>query len=152
VTGYIEQFGQADDLREFLEEFRTDVDSSTTFETVSIAGGVNPQGDDVAGVEAVSPMPPPISLLISLTDVALLQNLDLQYTIGIAPGVPVQFVSVGKSGTGNGFLDTITTMIAQEEVPEVVTTSYGLDEDDVGADVAEYVPMLNEGNPDQYSR
>ncbi|KAH7102680.1 subtilisin-like protein [Auriculariales sp. MPI-PUGE-AT-0066] len=116
VTGYIDQFGQTDDLKQFLQQFRKDVDANTGFKTVSIAGGENPQGNDVAGVEA---------------------NLDLQYTIGVSPGVPVQFVTVGKSGTGNGFLDTITSMIAAETVPEVVTTSYGQGEVDIDKDTAE---------------
>ena len=66
----------------------------------------------------------------------------LRYTIGVTPGIPVQFVTVGKTGTGNGFLDTITTMIAQPNVPEVVTTSYGQIEEDVDVDVAEYVSRI----------
>ncbi|KZV95297.1 family S53 protease-like protein [Exidia glandulosa HHB12029] len=116
VTAYINQFGQKSDLRSFLQQFRPDIDDSNTgFNTQSIDGGVNPQGSGSAGVEA---------------------NLDLQYTIGLATGVPTTFITVGNQGR-NGFLDTITQLLASDSPPQVLTTSYGQSEDDVAPQDAE---------------
>ncbi|KZV80791.1 subtilisin-like protein [Exidia glandulosa HHB12029] len=116
VTAYINQFGQKSDLRSFLQQFRPDIDDANTgFNTQSIDGGVNPQGSGSAGVEA---------------------NLDLQYTIGLATGVPTTFITVGNQGR-NGFLDTITQLLASDSPPQVLTTSYGQSEDDVAPQDAE---------------
>lgn len=38
----------------FLTQFRTDIDSSTTYTLETLDGGSNPQGSGQAGVEAVS--------------------------------------------------------------------------------------------------
>ncbi|EJD51478.1 subtilisin-like protein [Auricularia subglabra TFB-10046 SS5] len=114
VTAYINQFGQQADLSSFLRQFRPDINPNTSFRTESINGGQNPQSPAQAGVEA---------------------NLDLQYTIGVATGVPATFITVGNRG--NGFLDTIQELLDQDSPPQVLTTSYGQDEDDVGQDVAE---------------
>jgi len=57
------------------------------------------------------------------------QNLDIQYTVGVATGVPVTFVSVGdnyQDGDDNGFLDIINALLGQSAPPQVLTTSYGL--------------------------
>ncbi len=54
VTGYIQQYANEDDLESFLDEFRPDTDSSTTFTTSTIDGGSNTQDPSEAGVEAVS--------------------------------------------------------------------------------------------------
>jgi tripeptidyl-peptidase I len=73
----------------FLEKYRADISSSTTFTTVEIDGGKNPQTLDDAGTEA---------------------DLDVEYTIGLATGVPVSFLSVGddyQDGDLDGFLDTV---------------------------------------------
>jgi tripeptidyl-peptidase-1 len=54
--------------------------------------------------------------------------LDIQYTVGLATGVPVTFVSVGentKDGADEGFLDIINALIAETAPPQVLTTSYG---------------------------
>lgn len=50
--------------------------------------------------------------------------------LGIATGVPVTLVAVGdayKDGDDQGFLDIITTLLAETSPPLVLTTSYGLD-------------------------
>jgi tripeptidyl-peptidase-1 len=54
--------------------------------------------------------------------------LDIQYTVGVASGVPVTFISVGNNvqdGALLGFLDTINALLAENSPPQVLTTSYG---------------------------
>ncbi|EJD36853.1 subtilisin-like protein [Auricularia subglabra TFB-10046 SS5] len=116
VTGYIGQFAQSKDLRAFLEQFRPDIDPKTTFDVQTLDGGVNPQGNSQAGIEA---------------------NLDVQYTVGVATGVPTTFVSVGEDGPQDSFLDTITALIDADAPPQVMTTSYGEGESDAGPDLAD---------------
>lgn len=58
------------------------------------------------------------------------QNLDIQYTVGIATNVPVTFIQIGGSnqdGEDGGYLDIINALLAEPSPPSVVTTSYGFD-------------------------
>ena len=66
-----------------------------------------------------------------------MQNLDTQYTIGLATNVPVTFISVGEdvANTTNGddefaevLLDTALYMLGLPNPPQVMTTSYGDEE------------------------
>ncbi|KAJ6516949.1 family S53 protease-like protein [Mycena vitilis] len=119
VSGFIEQWANQADLKQFLTAFRTDISSSTTFTLQTLDGGVNTQTRADAGIEA---------------------NLDTQYTIGVATGVPITFISVGESNSDgvDGFLDIITTLTkeATGTRPNVLTTSYGFDESDLSRSVA----------------
>ena len=67
-----------------------------------------------------------------------LQNLDVQYTIGVASGVPTVFISVGDDSTDGvfGFLDTANHLLAETTPPHVMTTSYGSDESDISRSLA----------------
>ncbi|KAJ7779427.1 family S53 protease-like protein [Mycena maculata] len=114
VSGFILQWANEADLKEFLTDFRTDISSSTTFTLQTLDGGENvqtPRAD--AGIEA---------------------DLDTQYTIGIATGVPVTFISVGEDGSDglDGFMDQITTLIGEADGtrPNVLTTSYSFQAED----------------------
>lgn len=72
----------------------------------------------------------------------ILQNLDIQYTIGIATGVPTVFYSVGENfqdGDLEGFLDITNALLADSAPPSVVTTSYGSDEKTISRSLAMYV-------------
>ncbi|KZP17031.1 family S53 protease [Athelia psychrophila] len=103
-----DQYANKADLADFLTEYRTDMSSATTFALTTLDGGSNSQNASMAGTEA---------------------NLDIQYTVGIATGVPVTLVAVGdtfQDGDNQGFLDTITTLLAETSPPLVLTTSYGL--------------------------
>ncbi|KAK7050590.1 family S53 protease [Favolaschia claudopus] len=118
VSGFIEQFANKADLTSFLKKFRTDISSSTTFALQTLDGGSNPQSASQAGVEA---------------------NLDIQYTVGVATGVPVVFVSVGEDfndGDLEGFLDIVNFLSAEDQVPQVMTTSYGENETDMSKALA----------------
>ncbi|OCH90805.1 family S53 protease [Obba rivulosa] len=109
VSGFIEEFANQADLKEFLENFRPDISSSTTFTVADVDGGSNPQSRDEAGLEA---------------------NLDTQYTVGIATGVPNVFISVGEDNTDgiDGFLDEINFLLGESPPPQVLSTSYSFNE------------------------
>ena len=71
--------------------------SSTAFSLKTLDDGENPQDPSQSGDEAVSQNPNPthcICLPIVLTHNA--QTLDIQYTVGLATGVPTTFISVGN--------------------------------------------------------
>lgn len=107
VSGFIEQFANQADLTQFLTEQRPEI-ANATFHTQIIDGGSNSQDRDQAGVEA---------------------NLDIQYTMGLATNVPTTFISVGEVNHDDyaGFLDIIQH-IGNESSPQVLSTSYGFDE------------------------
>lgn len=67
-----------------------------------------------------------------------MQNLDIQYTVGVATGVPITFISVGPDNTDgiDGFLDIINTLIKESNPPTVLTTSYGFNEPDLPSNLA----------------
>ncbi|KAK6974930.1 family S53 protease-like protein [Favolaschia claudopus] len=117
VTGYVEEWAEVDDLQAFLAQFRPDLPSNKTFVTTLLDGGSNPQGPGIAGFEA---------------------TLDVQYAAGIASGVPLQFLSVGTflSDFPTSVLDTTTFLASAAQLPTVVTSSYGLNEDFFGASLA----------------
>ncbi|KAF7365748.1 Family S53 protease [Mycena venus] len=124
VSGFIEQYANKADLTSFLKKFRTDISSSTTFTLQTLDGGSDPQTASKAGVEA---------------------NLDIQYTVGVATGVPVFFVSVGENfqdGDLEGFLDIVNFLLGEENVPLVMTTSYGQNENTISKSLALYALSL----------
>ena len=105
----------------FLTNFRPDINPNTTFSLQALDGGSNSQEPGEAGVEA---------------------NLDTQIAVGMATGIPVTFISVGLNNTDgdlDGFLDFIHFLLSQEHIPRVLTTSYGQNEEDVSAALAQYL-------------
>ncbi|KAI0081293.1 subtilisin-like protein [Panus rudis PR-1116 ss-1] len=118
VSGFIEQFANQQDLRTFLTNLRPDLNPATTFTLQTLDGGQNPQAISQAGIEA---------------------NLDIQYTIGVATGVPTVFISVGEQfhdGGLEGFLDIINFLLGESNPPQVLTTSYGQNENTVSSNLA----------------
>lgn len=108
------------DLKGFLKAYRPDMSSSTGFTVTSVDGGNNTdQNGYDAGVEA---------------------NLDIQYTVGMATGVPVDFITIGtdyQDGDDSGFLDVINKLLSEPSPPLVVTTSYGFNQEtDLSADLS----------------
>ena len=70
---------------------------------------------------------------------AVPQNLDIQYTVGIATGVPTVFISVGENfqdGDLEGFLDVVNFLLDEDAPPTVMTTSYGQDESTISRNLA----------------
>ena len=74
------------------------------------------------------------------------QSLDIQYTVGIATSVPTTFYSNGNP-FADGFIDTVNFLLAQDELPLVLTTSYGFNEPDFegSEDLAKYVSVASLG-------
>ncbi|EJD45534.1 family S53 protease-like protein [Auricularia subglabra TFB-10046 SS5] len=110
ITGFNEQYASQADLTQFLTQYRPDI-ANATFTTVLVDGGQNPQDGDSAGTEA---------------------NMDMQYAVGIATGVPVSFVSVGPTNGDSlfGFLDVVLYLLQLDNPPQVISTSYLFDERD----------------------
>ncbi|KAJ7689567.1 subtilisin-like protein [Mycena rosella] len=110
VAGFINQFARRADLSNFLQSFRPDMSATTTFMTQKLDDGRNRQNASLAGIEA---------------------NLDIQYTVGIATNVPISFVSVGNTfedGGLQGFLDIVNFLLDEDDIPQVMSTSYGNNE------------------------
>ncbi|THG98674.1 hypothetical protein EW026_g3567 [Hermanssonia centrifuga] len=118
VAGFINQYANKKDLKTFLHANRPDMADTTEFLLQTIDGGTNLQLPELAGVEA---------------------NLDTQYTVGIATGVPVAFISVGQlnqDGALEGFLDIINFLLKEDDPPHVLTTSYGQNENTISSALA----------------
>ncbi|KAJ6548429.1 family S53 protease [Mycena capillaripes] len=118
VSAYDNEFANFNDLKQFLAEYRPDLPATTKFDVELLDGGSNTQITGFAGVEA---------------------SLDIEYTVGVASGVPVKFISVGplNNDTVSGFLDQINALISDPSRPTVLTTSYGADEEDMTLPVAQ---------------
>lgn len=81
----------------------------------SVDGGIDPQDISKAGLEAVR------VFVVLGCDSFVSKNLDIQYTVGIATGVPVLFISVGnrtRDGIG-GWIDAFDFLSAQQHPPQV---------------------------------
>lgn len=93
--------------------------SNTTFAFESIDGGTNPQGRDKAAPEAVRELISNQQYCVVLNSKH--QNLDIQYTVGLATGVPVTFFSVGNDTTDDslGFLDIVDHLMNKTSPPQV---------------------------------
>ncbi|KZT03394.1 family S53 protease-like protein [Laetiporus sulphureus 93-53] len=115
VTGYDDEYPSTTDLQNFLENYRTDISSSTTYTVVELDDGSYDPSDP--GDEA---------------------DLDIQYTVGLATDVPVTFISVGESANDGvyGFLDTANYILDLSNPPSVMTTSYGSNEEYISSSVA----------------
>jgi len=122
-------------FQKFLPTFRTDLPPST-FSDRSISGGSNSQDPNKAGIEAVSTVTF-YQHQITKTDVVL-KNLDVQYTIGIASGVPTDFISVGNLRDSERLRDLINFLLGQGRPPQVLTTSYVWDENTASNAFAKY--------------
>ncbi|KAJ6451836.1 subtilisin-like protein [Mycena vitilis] len=120
VTGYVDQWAQRADLAQFLKLVRPDLPPNTTFTVLTRHNATNPQGQNFSGIGEA--------------------NMDVQYTTGIATGVPIEFLSVGNTlglvEIPQDFLDTTTFLDGVESPPSVMTTSYGFSESFFGPSVA----------------
>ncbi|KAI0644613.1 family S53 protease-like protein [Trametes meyenii] len=118
VASFAGEAATSQDLQTFLAQFRPDIKkkalSQSTFSVKSLDGGAT---NFSSGTTEAS--------------------LDIQYTAGVATNVPTTFISVGSNTTDGiaGFLDIINSLLAQDEVPSVLTTSFGFNEKDIPAGV-----------------
>ncbi|KAG0239375.1 family S53 protease-like protein [Mortierella sp. GBAus27b] len=112
VPGFLNEFANKADLALLLSNYRKDLNPAPTFQETFIDGGRNDQ--NVPGVEA---------------------NLDTQYTVGIASGVPVNFISVGRNDS-MAFIDLSNYLLSQQTPPTVLAISYGFNENAISASFA----------------
>ncbi|KAJ7607236.1 subtilisin-like protein [Roridomyces roridus] len=116
VTGYEGRSPSRESLSEFLQDFRPDISRDTGFDLIKIdnANFTSNGSFDIYSFEA---------------------DLDIQYAVGLAAGVSIQFLSVGgldDSSLPTGLLDTISFLEAMEDPPSVMSTSYVFSEEDLG--------------------
>jgi tripeptidyl-peptidase I len=66
--------------------------------------------------------------------------MNIQLTVGVAGGVPVTFISVGPEDPVTDFdlFDLIHFFLSQKHPPQVLTTSYGVNEPDMPTSVAKF--------------
>ncbi|KAF7975243.1 hypothetical protein HWV62_10216 [Athelia sp. TMB] len=130
VSGFEGQWANQEDLTEFLSIYRPDIHASAqkNFSVISVSGGTNNQTLGKAGVEA---------------------NLDIQYTVGLASGVPTTFVTVGP-GLGNfppdqfflSLQDEANYILNMTDPPTVLTSSYSQPEINVSEALAKTICNL----------
>ncbi|KAJ6505268.1 family S53 protease-like protein [Mycena sanguinolenta] len=125
VTGYLGLSPNRTDLSTFLKQFRPDIPQNTTFDSITI--------DNADPADA-----PPISVL----EADPCSTATELYLIGLATGVPVEFLSVGGppdsdfSDFATALLDTNTFLDGLDNPPSVVTTSYAPMENQIESSVA----------------
>ncbi|RDX41880.1 family S53 protease [Lentinus brumalis] len=110
VSQYLGEIATEADLNLFFQDFRPDVTPTPNFTVVSVDGGVT---SGTGTLEA---------------------SLDIQYTVGVATGVPTTLYSVGDA-SAFGFIDVANFLLSQEETPLVLSTSYGFNENSFSFDV-----------------
>ncbi|KAF9009290.1 subtilisin-like protein [Hymenopellis radicata] len=124
VVGYLDQWANYVDLKNFMGAFRPDK-AQVSFDTVLVHGGANDQSQP--GDEA---------------------NLDVQYTVGISAPTKNVYYSTGgpapefkpdtlsPTNTNEPYLDWLEFILAQDTIPQTITTSYGDHEQTVPYDYA----------------
>ncbi|CEL07417.1 Putative Tripeptidyl peptidase SED3 (AFU_orthologue; AFUA_3G08930) [Aspergillus calidoustus] len=125
ISGYLDQYARYSDLEQFMETYAPNR-TETNFTVVSINGGLNLQNSSRGSTEA---------------------SLDVQYALSLAYNTLATFYStggtapflpgVGESGedesTNEPYLEQLHYLLnlPDEELPAVLTTSYGEDEQSV---------------------
>ncbi|EEH18271.1 hypothetical protein PABG_00834 [Paracoccidioides brasiliensis Pb03] len=136
VSGYLEQYAQYKDLEKFLTTYVPDAVGSN-FSVQSINGGLNEQDSVKDSIEA---------------------NLDIQYVIGLSPTSNVTYYTTagrGKlipdldqpnmdSNSNEPYLEQLLFLLAlpDEDLPTVLSTSYGENEQSIPAKYTESVCSL----------
>ncbi|KAJ3970810.1 peptidase S8/S53 domain-containing protein [Lentinula raphanica] len=120
ITGYLDQFANFQDLQSFYAVQVPDAVNSS-FTVISVAGGQNNQTLSEAGDEA---------------------DLDIEFGFGITFPINGTFFTTAGSppfipdldtptDTNEPYISWLDFILAQEEIPLVITTSYGDDEQTV---------------------
>ena len=125
ISGYLEQYARYDDYNTWVSEFAPEMEGST-FSVVSIEGGLNLQNSSVDSVEA--------SLDIDYA-VGMSYNTNATYytTAGRGPLIPDLDQPVLEDGSNEPYLDQLHYLLDldDEDLPSVLTTSYGENEQSV---------------------
>ncbi|KAJ6632605.1 family S53 protease [Mycena sp. CBHHK59/15] len=117
VSGFSNAFANKRDLAVFLETYRPDMPSNTTFSLISVDGGINNQLPIGASSDSAA---------------------DIQYTIGLATGVPIAFISTGTIANDvlTEFLDQAHHLLSMSDPPRTVVNTIGGLESQVPATIA----------------
>ncbi len=104
-------------------------------------GGANPTDLDTTGVESVRTPHSPLTQTAPHT--AFTQDLVSQYTVGVASGVAVTYISVGSSVAFGiqEFIDLANVLLAEGDLLNVLVTTCGFNEDQVSAITAKCVAL-----------
>ncbi|RHZ51930.1 S53 family peptidase [Aspergillus thermomutatus] len=125
VSGFLDQYARYDDFEDFMRLYapnRTDFN----FTVVSINGGLNLQNSSIGSTEA--------SLDIQYAYSLAYDTLGTYYTTGgRGPVVPEEGQSDTSVSTNEPYLDQLHYLLnlPDEELPAVLSTSYGEDEQSV---------------------
>ncbi|KIK67673.1 hypothetical protein GYMLUDRAFT_787891 [Collybiopsis luxurians FD-317 M1] len=125
VTAYLDQFANNKDLSLFYADQRPEAINSS-FDVILVNGGLNNQSLEQAGDEA---------------------DLDVQFAFGLSYPTPATFYSTGgeppfmpdkgtETNTNEPYSKWLDYVLAQDEVPFVISTSYGDYEQTVPEDYA----------------
>jgi len=128
ITGYLKQFANFADLQQFYVD-QVPAAVNTSVDVVLVNGGLNNQALAKAGPEA---------------------NLDVQFGLGVSFPTPGTFYSTGGSppfepdaktltNTNEPYSEWLDFILAQDKIPQVISTSYGDDEQTVPVDLARRV-------------
>ncbi|ORX97124.1 subtilisin-like protein [Basidiobolus meristosporus CBS 931.73] len=112
VAGFLNEFANKADLAIFLRDMRPDLTPAPTFTEMFIDGGRNDQ--NVPSIEG---------------------NLGVQYTVGLASGVPVTYYSVGRNDA-TGLLNLAHALLQQAEPPSVLVITHTFDESGIAPNEA----------------
>ncbi|KAF7342124.1 Serine protease S53 [Mycena venus] len=114
VSGFINDFANKRDLKAFLSEFRPDMNPNTSFDFVSVNGGINNQLPAGAGFGPA---------------------IEIEYTVGLATGVSVEFISTGPRANDfdylTAFLNQANYLISLASPPQTVLHTYADTESDI---------------------
>ncbi|KAJ7321984.1 family S53 protease [Mycena albidolilacea] len=122
VSGFVNDFANKRDLKSFLLEFRPDIDPNTTFGLISVDGGINNQLPAGSGVQSTA---------------------DIQYTVGLATGVPVDFISTGPPANDvdifAAYLTQADYLLSLTDPPQTVLHAFADLESDTSPALAESI-------------
>ncbi|KAJ6527418.1 family S53 protease [Mycena capillaripes] len=101
VSGFQNGFANKRDLKQFLETYRPDMNPNTTFDLITLDGGINNQ------------LP---------ADVGIFEGADIQYAIGLTTGVAVTFISTGTlpNDVFTEMLDQAQFLVSMESPPHTI--------------------------------
>ncbi|KAI0261737.1 family S53 protease [Gloeopeniophorella convolvens] len=118
IGSFDNQFFSQADLAQFLKMFRPDIKTPQQPKLETLDGGSNPQNP---------------------SGISILANLEVQYTVGIATGVTVDFLSVGpntQDGGLDGLLDLGNFLSSESTLPQVLIIGVGLNENQISQPLA----------------
>ncbi|KAH9159906.1 subtilisin-like protein [Lactarius sanguifluus] len=119
VAGYLGQYPSPDDLRQFMNEYRSDA-TDATYRVVQIKGG---------GYDPSNP--------------STEANLNTQYTSAIAFPTTQIFYSTGGSDTlGDPLMNWLDYVLGLWSVPQTISTPYGMPEYAISLDYATHMCNL----------